>query len=43
MKSNNKCLAEIIRKSSEYSSKYNEFEHLFRKNKNASALSEYQF
>ncbi len=43
MKSDNKCLVEIIEKSSEYLSKYNEFERLFRKNKNVSALSKYQF
>ncbi len=43
MKFNNKYLIKIIEKPSEYSSKYNEFERLFKKNKNASALSEYQF
>jgi len=41
VKSDNRCLAEIIEKSSKYLSKYNEFKHLFIKNKSASALSEY--
>jgi len=41
VKSDNKCLVEITEKSSEYLSKYNEFEYLFIKNKSASALSEY--
>ncbi len=42
MKSNNKYLIEIIEKSSEYLFKYNEFKHLFIKNKSASVLSKYQ-
>ncbi len=43
MKSDNKCLAEIIEKSSKYLSEYNKFKCLFMKDKNAFALSEYQF
>ncbi len=41
MKSDNRCLAEIIEKLSEYLSEYNEFKYLFIKNKSASVLSEY--
>ncbi len=43
VKSDNRCLAEIVGKSSEYLSEYNKFECLFIKNKSASALSKYQF
>jgi len=43
VKSDNKYLAEIIEKSSKYSSEYNKFKRLFIKNKNAFALSEHQF
>ena len=41
MKSDNKCLAEIIEKSLKYLFKYNEFKCLFIKNKSASALFKY--
>ncbi len=41
MKSDNKCLIEIIEKSLKYLFKYNEFECLFIKDKSASVLSEY--
>ena len=43
MKFDNRCLIEIIEKSSKYLFKYNKFKRLFIKNKSASALSEHQF
>jgi len=43
VKSDNKCLVEIIEKSLKYLFKYNEFKCLFIKNKSASALSKHQF
>ena len=42
MKSNNKCLVEIIKKFLKYLSKYNKFNRLFIKNKSAFALFKYQ-
>ncbi len=43
MKSDNRCLAEIIKKSLKYLSKYHEFKYLFIENKSASILFKYQF
>ena len=43
MKFDNKYLIEITEKSLKYLFKYNEFKHLFIKNKSTSVLFEYQF